>query len=360
MGTRHQTQTASTSSTRRCATASSRPGISLNTAGEGRDRPAARAARRRRDRGRLPDHLARRLRGGRGDLAQGRGPGDLRPRPHPQGRHRRRLGGDQGRRSARASTPSSRPPTSTSSTSCRPTARTSRARPGPPSRWPSPTARTSSSRRWTRPAPTSSSPPRSARSRSRRARPWSTSPTPSATRRRRSTPTTSGASTSWSRRCARSSSRSTATTTWGWRSPTPTPALLAGARQVECAVNGIGERAGNCSLEEIVMLVRTREDVHGLDTGVNTRELARTSRMVSRLTGYAIQPNKAVVGRNAFAHESGHPPGRRAEGAHDLRDHGRDRGRPGVELDRARQALRPPRAARRAGAARASRSRATP
>ena len=81
--------------------------------------------------------------------------------------------------------------------------------------------------------------------------------------------------------------------------------VLAGARQVECAVNGIGERAGNCSLEEIVMLVRTRSDVHGLNTGVDTRELARTSRMVSRLTGYAIQPNKAVVGRNAFAHESG-------------------------------------------------------
>jgi 2-isopropylmalate synthase len=81
--------------------------------------------------------------------------------------------------------------------------------------------------------------------------------------------------------------------------------LLAGARQVECAVNGIGERAGNCSLEEIAMLIRTREDVHGLSTGLNTRELARTSRMVSRLTGYAIQPNKAVVGRNAFAHESG-------------------------------------------------------
>jgi 2-isopropylmalate synthase len=81
--------------------------------------------------------------------------------------------------------------------------------------------------------------------------------------------------------------------------------ILAGARQVECAVNGIGERAGNCSLEEIAMLIRTREDVHGLTTGLNTRELARTSRMVSRLTGYAIQPNKAVVGRNAFAHESG-------------------------------------------------------
>ncbi|HKI66069.1 MAG TPA: 2-isopropylmalate synthase [Solirubrobacterales bacterium] len=81
--------------------------------------------------------------------------------------------------------------------------------------------------------------------------------------------------------------------------------LLAGARQVECAVNGIGERAGNCALEEIVMLIRTREDAHGLTTGVQTRELARTSRMVSRLTGYPIQPNKAIVGRNAFAHESG-------------------------------------------------------
>jgi 2-isopropylmalate synthase len=81
--------------------------------------------------------------------------------------------------------------------------------------------------------------------------------------------------------------------------------LRAGARQVECAVNGIGERAGNCSLEEIVMLLRTRNDEHGLDTGLDTRELARTSRMVSRFTGYAVQPNKAIVGRNAFAHESG-------------------------------------------------------
>jgi 2-isopropylmalate synthase len=81
--------------------------------------------------------------------------------------------------------------------------------------------------------------------------------------------------------------------------------VLAGARQVECAINGIGERAGNCALEEIAMLIRTREDAHGLSTGLNTRELARTSRMVSRLTGYAVQPNKAVVGRNAFAHESG-------------------------------------------------------
>jgi 2-isopropylmalate synthase len=81
--------------------------------------------------------------------------------------------------------------------------------------------------------------------------------------------------------------------------------LLVGGRQVECAVNGIGERAGNCSLEEIVMLLRTRADEHGIDTALDTRELARTSRLVSRLTGYSVPPNKAVVGRNAFAHESG-------------------------------------------------------
>jgi 2-isopropylmalate synthase len=82
--------------------------------------------------------------------------------------------------------------------------------------------------------------------------------------------------------------------------------VLAGARQVECAINGIGERAGNASLEEIVMLLRTRRaDVGGLDTCLNTRELARASRLVSRLTGYPVQPNKAIVGRNAFAHESG-------------------------------------------------------
>ncbi|MBA2429113.1 MAG: 2-isopropylmalate synthase [Thermoleophilaceae bacterium] len=79
----------------------------------------------------------------------------------------------------------------------------------------------------------------------------------------------------------------------------------AGARQVECAVNGIGERAGNASLEEVVMLLRTRAASLGLDTGITTQEIARTSRLVSRLTGYVVQPNKAVVGRNAFAHESG-------------------------------------------------------
>jgi 2-isopropylmalate synthase len=81
--------------------------------------------------------------------------------------------------------------------------------------------------------------------------------------------------------------------------------VLAGARQVECAINGIGERAGNASLEEIVMLLHTRRADVGLHTGAVTKEIARTSRLVSRLTGYAVQPNKAIIGRNAFAHESG-------------------------------------------------------
>jgi 2-isopropylmalate synthase len=81
--------------------------------------------------------------------------------------------------------------------------------------------------------------------------------------------------------------------------------VLAGARQIETCVNGIGERAGNASLEEVVMAIATRPDFFHLETGVSTKELARTSRLVSRLTGYVVQPNKAVVGRNAFAHESG-------------------------------------------------------
>ena len=81
--------------------------------------------------------------------------------------------------------------------------------------------------------------------------------------------------------------------------------LEAGCRQVECAINGIGERAGNASLEEIVMLLHTRESSLGLSTEINTQEIARASRLVSRLTGYQVQPNKAIVGRNAFAHEAG-------------------------------------------------------
>src|SRR5690625_3304427 len=82
-------------------------------------------------------------------------------------------------------------------------------------------------------------------------------------------------------------------------------AVLVGARQVECTINGLGERAGNASLEEIVMAVRTRQDVFPCDTNINTREIVPASRLVSNITGFAVQPNKAIVGANAFAHESG-------------------------------------------------------
>ena len=81
--------------------------------------------------------------------------------------------------------------------------------------------------------------------------------------------------------------------------------VQAGCRQVESAINGIGERAGNASLEEVVMLLHTREPSLGLWTGIDTTEIARTSRLITRLTGYQVQPNKAIVGRNAFAHEAG-------------------------------------------------------
>ncbi len=80
---------------------------------------------------------------------------------------------------------------------------------------------------------------------------------------------------------------------------------IGGARQVECTVNGLGERAGNCSLEELVMAVRTRRDYFGLDVGIDTTQIVPASRMVSQTTGFVVQPNKAVVGANAFAHASG-------------------------------------------------------
>ncbi len=82
-------------------------------------------------------------------------------------------------------------------------------------------------------------------------------------------------------------------------------AIQNGARQVECTINGIGERAGNASLEEIVMALRTRKDFFGIDTRVRAEEIYRTSRLLSHITGVHVQPNKAVVGENAFAHEAG-------------------------------------------------------
>ena len=80
---------------------------------------------------------------------------------------------------------------------------------------------------------------------------------------------------------------------------------IGGARQVECTINGLGERAGNCSLEEIVMAVKTRRDYFGLDVNIDATQIVSASRMVSQTTGFVVQPNKAVVGANAFAHASG-------------------------------------------------------
>ena len=82
-------------------------------------------------------------------------------------------------------------------------------------------------------------------------------------------------------------------------------AVLNGAGQIECTLNGIGERAGNCSMEEVVMALRTRHDIFNADTNIRTEEIMRSSRLVTKITGMYVQPNKAIVGSNAFAHESG-------------------------------------------------------
>jgi len=82
-------------------------------------------------------------------------------------------------------------------------------------------------------------------------------------------------------------------------------AVLNGARQVECTINGLGERAGNAALEEVVMAVRTRQDIFSCDTDLDTTQIVTCSRLVSNITGFPVQPNKAIVGANAFAHESG-------------------------------------------------------
>jgi 2-isopropylmalate synthase len=91
----------------------------------------------------------------------------------------------------------------------------------------------------------------------------------------------------------------------GMASANSLAAVMNGARQVECTINGLGERAGNASLEEVVMAIKTRRDVFTCDTGIDTTQIVPTSKLVSSITGYPIQPNKAIVGANAFAHESG-------------------------------------------------------
>jgi 2-isopropylmalate synthase len=91
----------------------------------------------------------------------------------------------------------------------------------------------------------------------------------------------------------------------GMASANSLAAVMNGARQVECTINGLGERAGNASLEEVVMTVKTRRDIFTCDTGIDTTQIVPTSKLVSSITGYPVQPNKAIVGANAFAHESG-------------------------------------------------------
>ena len=123
----------------------------------------------------------------------------------------------------------------------------------------------------------------------------------------------------------------------------------AGARQVECTINGIGERAGNAALEEIVMALKTRFDYYGLTTNIKTERLYPISRMVSTITGLAVQRNKAIVGRNAFAHEAGiHQDGMLKErSTYEImrpEEVGVPQDRPGPG-----QALRPPRPARPGG-----------
>jgi 2-isopropylmalate synthase len=82
-------------------------------------------------------------------------------------------------------------------------------------------------------------------------------------------------------------------------------AIRAGVRQIEATINGIGERAGNASIEEVVMALRTRADAIPVSNGIVTQNILKTSRLLATITGFDVQPNKAIVGRNAFAHESG-------------------------------------------------------
>ena len=117
-------------------------------------------------------------------------------------------------------------------------------------------------------------------------------------------------------------------------------AVVAGARQIECTINGIGERAGNCSLEEVVMALSTRAAFFNLTTGVNTSRLYPTSRLVSNITGVPIPRNKAVVGENAFSHEAGIHQHGMLQASINLRDHAaRGRG-PAAQQSGAGQAQR--------------------
>ena len=276
---------------------------------EARGRPPARPAQGRRHRGRLPGRLARRLRGGPADR-----PGDAAAgspsRRSPAARTATRSGPSRRSRSpsGRISTSSSRPATSTSSTSCGSTARPRSPRPSAGSATAASssaaTPRSSSPPRTPR-GPTSTTCSRSTRRSSRPAPRRSTSRTPSATRSRPSSAALVervvalvGDQATVSVHCHNDLGLATANTL---------AAVQAGARQVEVTINGLGERAGNASLEEVVMALRTRPtQFAGARLAVSRRSSSTAaSRLVSYLTGFAIQPNKAIVGGNAFAHESG-------------------------------------------------------
>ena len=200
----------------------------------------------------------------------------------------------------------------------------------------------SSSPRWTPPAATRTTSTACSKPPSTPARPRSTFPTPWDTPRRRSSTSSSRASTRTSGISTRPSSRCTAITTLGspWR--IASPAVRAGARQIECTVNGIGERAGNASLEEVVMAIRTRGDTYDLTTNVDTTNIVRASRLVSEHTGFSVQPNKAIVGKNAFRHASGIHQDGILKDRFDLRDHEPARDRP-QHVAGAGQAQRAPR-----------------
>ena len=129
--------------------------------------------------------------------------------------------------------------------------------------------------------------------------------TPSATPCRNNSVRSSALCASAFRTPTRWCGRCTVTTTSGLAVANSVAAVMNGARQVECTVNGLGERAGNASLEEIVMAVRTRQDFFPCDTRIDTTQIVPASKLVSGITGFPVQPNKAIVGANAFAHESG-------------------------------------------------------
>jgi hypothetical protein len=118
--------------------------------------------------------------------------------------------------------------------------------------------------------------------------------------------------------------------------------IRGGARQVEVTINGIGERAGNAALEELAMIIHVRRDSLPLYTDIHSEELFASSQLLTRLTGMAVQRNKAIVGRNAFA-RSGNPPGWRAQKRDHLRNHYAADGGHAVKLHRVGKTLRPAR-----------------